>query len=184
MNNIESYSPIQSSLFSLKLKMKAKLWSVVNNTLFRFSPFFFRKWRVFLIRIFGGEVDWSCSLNRLCRIDHPWNLKMGRLSSLGEKSWVYCLDKIFIGEKCCIGNEVMLLTGSHKIDSTNFELITKPIRINDGVWISTKAIILPSIEIGDFAVVGAGSVVVKNVDSFSVVGGNPAKFLKKRVINE
>lgn len=182
--NIKSYNPIQTSPFSLKVKVKAKMWAMVNRTIYRYNPFFARKVRVALVRIFGGDVDWTCSLNKRSVIDHPWNLKMGRLSSLAEDTWVYCLNKIEIGEKCCIGKDVYLLTGSHDIESIDFSLVTKPIIINEGVWVSTGARVLGNVIIGAFSVVAAGAIVVKNVNSWEIVGGNPAKFIKKRKISE
>ena len=61
-----------------------------------------------------------------------------------------------------------------------FDLVTKPISIKDDVWIATGAYVLPGVTIGEGAVVGAGSVVTKDVEPWSVVAGNPAKFIKKR----
>jgi len=174
------YRPVQTTPFSLKIKIKGRIWLIINKSIFRYSPFFMRKFRVALINLFGGKVDWSCSLHRLSKIEHPWNLQMGKLSSLGENSWAYCLDKIIIGEKCCIGKDVYLLTGSHDLESVNFDLLTKKIEIKDGVWISTGCYILPGIVLGEYSVVAAGSVVIKNVDSKSIVGGNPAKVIKER----
>ena len=121
---------------------------------------------------------------RKCRIDYPWRLTMGEKSSLGDGAWAYCLDNIIIGKNCCIGEDVRLLTGSHDITSTHFDLVTKPIMIQDNCWIATGAIILPGITIGEGAVVAAGSVVVKDVEPWTVVGGNPAKFIKKRVLKD
>ena len=180
--NTKNYNPIQTDPFSLKLKLKVKFWQIVNKTLFWYSPFFFRKYRVWLIRLFGADVDWTCSIDRHAIIDHPWNLKMGALSSLKSNSWAYCLDKIIIGEKCCISKDVFLLTGSHKLDSPNFDLITLPIIIKDCVWISTRTTVLPGVTVDDFAVIGSNSVVTKSVSAFSIVGGNPAKFIKKREV--
>ncbi|MEL0644033.1 putative colanic acid biosynthesis acetyltransferase [Olleya sp. Ti.3.14] len=180
--NTKNYNPIQSDPFSLKTKLKVKLWQIINKTFFKYSPFFCRKYRVWLIRLFGADVDWTCSLDRHAIIDHPWNLKMGPLSSLKANSWTYCLDKITIGEKCCISKHVFLLTGSHKLNSLNFDLITMPIVIKDCVWLSTRANILPGVTINDFAVIGANSVVTKSVAAFTIVGGNPAKFIKQREI--
>jgi putative colanic acid biosynthesis acetyltransferase WcaF len=181
---IKFYNPIQTSPFSLKIKIKAKIWSIVNKTIFRYNPFFAKKIRIILLRFFGGEIDRTCSVNKKSVIDHPWNLKMGRLSSLGEGTWVYCLDKIEIGEKSCIGKDVYLLTGSHDLESSNFCLVTKPIVIENGVWVSTGARILPNVSLGEFSVVAAGAIVVKNVNPYEIVGGNPAKFIKKRKISE
>ena len=178
------YNPVQTTPFSIKEKIKIRVWNLVNISLFKYSPFFLRKYRIALIRIFGGKIDWSCSINRKTLIDLPWNLSMCKYSSTGENVWLYCLDKISIGEKSCIGKDVYLLTGSHDINTKNFNLITAPIKIGIGVWISTGAYVLPGVEINNYSVVAAGSVVVKNVDCKTVVGGNPAKYLKKRDIKE
>jgi len=78
---------------------------------------------------------------------------------------------------------VQLLTGSHDVTSPHFDLVTKPILIHDNVWIATGAIILPGVIIGEGSVVAAGAVVSKNVDPWTIVGGNPAKFIKKRILN-
>ena len=103
---------------------------------------------------------------------------------MGEKSWVYAMDNITVGELSCIGKDVYLLTGSHDICRSTFDLVTRPITIGDGCWIATASTVLPGVTIGDYSVIAAGSVVSKNVDSNSVVGGNPAKFIKQRIIKE
>jgi putative colanic acid biosynthesis acetyltransferase WcaF len=135
-----------------------------------------------LVNIFGGNVCKTCSLDRKSKISHPWNLAMGHLSSLSENTWAYCLGKITIGEKCCIGKDVYLLTGSHDISTPTFDLVTKPITIKSNTWIATGCYILPNVEIGECCVIAAKSLVNKSFDNNSVVGGNPAKFIKKREI--
>ena len=90
-------------------------------------------------------------------------------------------NPIHIGSYVIIGADVEILTTSHNIDSSSFEQKDYGITIDDYVWIPSKVLILPScrqIELG--AVVGAGSVVVRDVETMSVVGGNPAKEFKKR----
>lgn len=178
------YNPVQTTPFTTGIKIKIRFWQFINKTLFRFSPFFARKFRVVLVKLFGANVDWSCSLDNKTIIDLPWNLTMNEMSSTGEGSWIYCLDKITIGKNTCIGKNVFLITGSHDIQSKNFTLMTKPIVIGSGVWISTGAYILPGITIGDYSVIATAALVSKNVDSWSVVGGNPAKFIKKREIKD
>ena len=91
---------------------------------------------------------------------------------------------IRIGEKTCIGKDTYLITGSHDITSNGFELITKSITIGDGCWLTTGVTILPGVEIGDYSVVGANSTVTRSVYPWTVVGGNPAKFIKKRIIKD
>ena len=183
------FNPVQTNQMPSHLKLKNAAWKVVNNTLFRFSPShfaFFRKWRVLLVRAFGGKIDWNASMHPSAIIDYPWNLIMASRSSLGEKCWVYAMDSISIGEFSCIGKDVYLLTGSHDLEKPTFDLITRPIIIGNGCWISTGSIILPGVGIGNYnySVVAAGSVVCKSIENETVVGGNPAKFIKKRVIKD
>ena len=103
---------------------------------------------------------------------------------MGNGSWAYGLDKISIGNNCCIGDDVYLLTGAHDVSSVHFDLVTKPITIMDNVWIATGAIVLPGVTIGEGAVVAAGAVVTKDVEPWTVVAGNPAKFIKKRELKD
>ena len=137
-----------------------------------------------MVRCFGGRIDWSASLHPTAVIDYPWHLQMGKKSSLGETCWVYAMNEIDIGELSCIGKDVYLLTGSHNIERSTFDLVTRPITIGNGCWIATASTILPGVCIGNYSVIAAGSVAAKSVDEFSVVGGNPAKFIKKRIIKE
>ncbi|MCR5183712.1 MAG: hypothetical protein K6B46_03325 [Opitutales bacterium] len=90
------------------------------------------------------------------------------------------MEQISIGSKTCIGDDVRILTGTHDIFSEEFHLVKKPVKIGSCVWIATGATILPGVMIGDGAVVGACSVVTKNVEPWTVVAGNPARVIRKR----
>jgi putative colanic acid biosynthesis acetyltransferase WcaF len=184
--NINDYTPVQENPFSFSVKLKAKIWALINSSIFLYSPFFARKFRVFLIKMFGGNVDYSCSISRRAKIDYPWNLSMGYQSSISDNSWIYCMDKITIGKKCCISKNVFILTGAHSVNSRNFDLITKPVYIGDGVWVSTRATILPGIKLSNYTVIGANSVVTRDTEEFDILAGNPAKLIKKRniIVNE
>jgi putative colanic acid biosynthesis acetyltransferase WcaF len=111
-------------------------------------------------------------------------LSIDEYSSIGDGAWVYALDKITIGRNVCIGEDVRLITGSHDITTPSFDLITKPITIKNNVWVATAAMILPGVTIGEGAVIAAGAVGTKDVEQWTVVGGNPARFIKKRVLND
>ena len=131
----------------------------------------------------GQNIAKNASLSRKCRIDYPWRFSIGSKSSIGDGAWIYALDTIWIGKNVCIGEDVRLLTGSHDVTSPQFNLVMKPIVIKDNVWVATGAIVLPGVTIGEGAVVAAGAVVTKDVAPWTVVGGNPAKFIKKREIS-
>ena len=102
-------------------------------------------------------------------------------------------DTIDIGKYCAIGEEVEILSVNHNTNTVNMQNVLqisitgshaiaskKGVKIGNNVWIGDRAIILPGVIIGDGAVIGAGSVVTKNVASFCIHAGNPAKFIKKR----
>ncbi|MBE8727049.1 putative colanic acid biosynthesis acetyltransferase [Flavobacterium hungaricum] len=177
---INDFIPVQTTPFSTRIKIKIHVWRFVNVTIFRLFPNQIKKPRILLLRMFGAKIASTVNINRKANIELPWNLTMGHLSSLGANSWAYCLDKIEIGQKCCIGKDVYLITGSHTIESVAFNLITKPIVINEGCWIATGSYILFGVTLGRFSVIGAKSLVIKSTEDFDVVGGNPAKFIKKR----
>lgn len=181
------FDPIQTNTMPFNIKLRNLIWKFINCTLFRLTPPMFRCfkiYRVFLVKLFGGNIAWSCNLHPATKIEYPWNLSMGDKSSLGENSWIYALDKINIGCKCCIGKDVYLITGSHDTSKSTFDLITHPITIHDNVWIATGAMIFPNVNIGEFSIVAAGSIVTKNVEDNIIVGGNPAKYIKTRIIKD
>lgn len=186
---IDVYQPSQKSLerAPFKIILLGKIWGCVYGTLYRYS-WRFNSFRMMLLRIFGAKLHARpkgyVSLNPKARIESPWNIEIGNLSSIGNQAWIYALDKITIGEKTCIGEQVKLLTGYHDISTLNFAFRTKPITIGSCVWIATGATVLPGVTIGDGAVVAAGAVLTKDVEPWTVVGGNPAKFIKKRVLKD
>lgn len=181
-DNAVEFRPVQHSPFSKWIKIKLLLWRIVNITIFRYSPFFCRKFRVLLLRIFGARIDWSCSINRLAEIDGPWYLTMGYQSSLADHVWIRCRAPVTIGKHCIIGREVAIMTGSHRLSSPRFELVTAPVDIKDNVWIATRGFVHKGTTIGEGAVIGACTVVSGVVEPWTVVGGNPAKFIKERVL--
>jgi len=107
---------------------------------------------------------------------------MGAYASLSENVDCYTVDEIIVGAQTTVSQGAKLCTAGHDITSRIMELTTAPIRIGPNGWIAAWSVVLPGVTIGDGAVVGAGSVVTKDVAPWTVVGGNPAKFIKERVI--
>ena len=108
------------------------------------------------------------------------NLKIGDHVSI-QTDKIDLRNPVTIGNHVIIGSETEIITTSHNIDSEEWEHKHYGLTIEDYVWIPTQVMILPScrkIQYG--GVISSGSVVIKNVESMSVVGGNPAKEFKKR----
>ena len=167
---------------SLGSKIARVLWNVVWLVVFRPTPRgnFFRPWRIALLKMFGAKVKWSSNVLPSCRIWQPWKLTMGAYACLSENVDCYAVDAIVVGDQATVSQGTKLCTASHDISSKIMELATKPISIGANAWVAGWSIVLPGVTIGEGAVVGAGSVVTKDVEPWTVVGGNPAKFIKKR----
>ena len=103
---------------------------------------------------------------------------------IGDNSWIdgnvklYTVDKIIIGANSVVSDGSFLCTATHDINTADFHLVTRPIVVGDNVWIAARSIVLPGVTIGNGAVVGAGSVVAKDVATSVVVAGNPAKIVR------
>ena len=104
---------------------------------------------------------------------------MEHRACLGERANAYSLGKIKIMEGATIAQEAYLCTGTHDFNAPNLQLVTKPITIGKNAFIGTRAMILPGVSIGNQAIVGAMSVVPRDVPDHQIVAGNPAKRLEK-----
>ena len=157
-------------------------WGLAWHVLFRTTPRvprFFALWRRLLLMWFGMDGIYGTFYPSV-KVWAPWNIKVGCAVAIDDEVNLYSVDKITIGSKVAISREAFICTASHDITKPNRPLVTAPITICDGVWIGARAIVLPGVTIGEGAVVAAGAVVTKDVEPFTVVGGNPAKFIKKR----
>lgn len=163
------------------MKIRRLKWILAWMLLARWMPYFIgNKLRLWLLRHFGMKDNRCITVRPTCKIWAPWNLKLGSYVSIDDCVNLYSVDKITIGTKVAISREAFICTASHDITKPNIPLVTAPITICDGVWIGARAIVLPGVTIGEGAIVAAGAVVTKDVEPWSVVGGNPAKVIKKR----
>ena len=109
---------------------------------------------------------------------------MGDHSCLAPEVDCYCVAPIKIGAHATVSQYSYLCTASHDIEHPQMPLVTAPIIIGDGAWITADVFIAPGVTIGEGAVVGARSSVFSDVPPWTVVAGNPAGFLKQRVLKE
>ena len=136
--------------------------------------------RRFFYRISGISIG-SGSPNHMGAVFYdPKNIKIGKDSIIGEGAVLDGRDKLIIGNHVDIASEVMIYNAQHDVQSADFHAITAPVIIEDYVFIGPRAIILPGVKIKKGAVIGAGAVVTKDVEEFTIAGGVPAKEIKKR----
>lgn len=159
-------------------------WFIVNATLFRCLP---TKWlqapRRALLRLFGAKIHPQAHVYASVKIFAPWNLSLDRCL-IGPKVIIYNKAPIRIGRDTIVSQRTTLCTASHDISSAMMDLVARPITLGDNVWVASEAFVGPGVELGEGTVVGARAAVFKSVEPWTVVGGNPAMFLKSRKIED
>jgi len=103
-------------------------------------------------------------------------------SALGDRSNAYTLGEIELRRRSTIAQEAYLSTGTHKFEDLSIPLQTAKITIGEDVFVGARAFVMPGIIVGDGSVIGACSVVTKDVPPWTIVAGNPAKQIGKREI--
>lgn len=137
-------------------------------------------WKRFLLRMFGAQIAPTAVVYSSAKIYYPANLIMDDYACLASDVDCYNVGPIHIGKFSTVSQSAMLCTASHDINSHNHELVTAPIIIGKQAWVAANSYINMGVTVGDGAVVGACAAVFKDIEPWTVVGGNPAKFIKYR----
>lgn len=178
--------PIQSlpGPHSYRNRIGRVLWTAVWCVFFRPSPRPFHAWRCWLLRLFGAHIERGAHPYPSARVWAPWNLTMGEGSCLGDHVDCYSVDRVTLEPYATVSQYSLLCTASHDYRVKAMPVITAPIRIGRRAWVAADTFVGPGVTIGEGAVVGARASVFRNVDSWTVVGGNPARILKQYHLEE
>lgn len=171
----ESGRPLSQRLLQI-------IWEYVWSIACIWTPKAFNPWRLFLLRLFGAKLYGTPFVHSRARILVPWNLTMHDRSALGDRANAYTLGEIELKARSTIAQEAYLSTGTHKFDDLSIPLQTAKIIIEQDVFVGARAFIMPGIVVGEGSVVGACAVVTREVPPWTIVAGNPAKQIGKRVI--
>lgn len=136
--------------------------------------------RVFILRLFGARIGRGVCLKPGLRVKFPWRLHLGDHVWLGEDVWIDNLAEVRIGDHSCVSQGAYLCTGSHDWRSATFDLLTRPIRLEDQTWICAKAVVGPGVSVGQGAVLALGSVATADLAPWQVHQGAPARPLRPR----
>lgn len=163
-----------------KEKIKEFIWSIVNDTLFRWSLRFMSKWRIFLLKIFGAKVGRHSYIANTVKVLRPWNLEVGATVSIDKEVTLRSTAKIYIGDNSCISTRVVVLPGGHDVRKRSFDWIGTETIIGPGCFIGACSLIR-GVKIGQFTCVGAGSLVTKDLPENVIAFGWPAKVHSERI---
>lgn len=131
------------------------------------------------MRLFGATIIGTPFVHQRARIEHPWNLTLNHLASLGDRAHVYSLGKISVGTRAIVAQEAYLCTGTHDFSHPVRPLQTAEITIGPDVFLGARCFVMPGVSVGANTIVGACSVLTRSVPPNVLVAGNPAGVIRQ-----
>lgn len=150
-------------------------WILVKCIFFMSSFPLPSRLRVGMLRLFGAHVGERVVIRSQVDITFPWRLNVGDDVWIGEGVKILNLAAVSIANDCCVSQRAFLCTGSHRFDLPGFDLVSKPIVIHEGSWVTAGVFVAPGVSIGPHSMCAAGSVVLEDVAPHTTVVGNPAQ---------
>ena len=140
--------------------------------------------RLFLLRPLFRKVGRRINIQPRVYMHPLWNISIGDNSGIGENAWISAEEQVQVGENVMIARDLAVYTTNHGM-ALGQPMIDQPMKrapvvIGNDVWIGARVILLPGVRIGDGAVIAAGAVVSRDVEPYTIVGGVPARLLKRR----
>ncbi|MCO4293682.1 hypothetical protein NF867_12485 [Solitalea sp. MAHUQ-68] len=146
----------------------------------------FNSIRFFLIKQFINQLGKNTKIQQNVRFGNGKEITIGSFCAINENVYI---QKASIGNYVMIAPNVAIIGSSHDFESVEIPMIFQGTNrnigptIDDDVWIGRNAIIMPGVQIGKGSIIGAGAVVTKDIEPYSIVGGVPAKLIKYRKQN-
>lgn len=179
LTTFDQASPYDSP-WTVKMRIKMLCWEYVWMLFCLWTPKPLNDWRLFWLRLFGARIHGRPFVHQRARIAIPWNLIMHDHACLGDRTNAYSLGEIEIHAHATVAQEVYLCTGTHQFDHPALPLQTAKITIGGHAFVGARAFVLPGVTIGERAVIGACSLVTKDVPADTIAAGNPARVIKPR----
>ena len=162
--------------------LKRSAWFFLGQPLVRAAWIPSSSLRVTVLRWFGARIGSGVVIKPSVEVKYPWHLVIGNDCWIGEHVWIDNLTTVRLGNNVCVSQGAYLCTGNHDWSDPAFGLIITPVQLMDGSWAGARSILTPGAILGHGAVAAAGAVVGGSVPDFEVYAGNPARFIRKRVL--
>jgi putative colanic acid biosynthesis acetyltransferase WcaF len=166
--------------FSLGNRMARVLWGIAWLGLARFTPPVFHPWRRLLLRAFGARIGAGARVHGSAAVWLPANLELGRGVLIGPGARLYNQGPIAIGAWSVVSQRAHLCAGTHAADSSDFQLVVRPIAVGERCWIAAEAFVAPGVTMADGAVLGARGALFEDAEVDGIYRGNPAVLVRRR----
>lgn len=168
------------SPWSAPERIRLLLWQYAWPLFCQWTPKPLNGWRLFWLRLFGATIHGEPFVHSRARIQMPWKLTLHDRACLGDRANAYTLGEIEIKQGATIAQEVYLCTGTHDFAHPMLLLQTAKITIEEDVFIGARAFVMPGVTVGRGSIVGACSVVTRDLPAHVVGAGNPCLVLRSR----
>ena len=168
--------------FTFSNRLKRLIWKITWFTFARWSPPHLHKWRILILKLFGAKISWKAYIYPNVEIWAPWNLMIDDYGTLARNVICYNIAPIELSVRAVVSQGAHLCTGTHNYEDPAFPLTAKPIYIGSRAWVCADTFVGPGVKVSSGAILSAGSVALRNLDSWSIYGGNPAILLRTRLV--
>lgn len=158
-----------------KPKLVVYLWAIVELLFVTNAWQISSRLRVAALRLFGADIGNDVIFRPRTRVKFPWKLHVGDRAWIGEGVWIHNQNQVTLGHDSIVSQEAFITTGSHA-HRRDMALITKPVVIEPGAWVTTRAIVLGGTVVGTSAILTPNSVAGPNqlIEAAAIFTGNPA----------
>lgn len=158
------------------------LWALVQATIFLWSPRPWHGFRARLLKLFGADIPepGKVVVFPTARITFPWELTLEPRSMVGRNVTLYNLARITLRRGANLSQNCHLCAGTHDFTRWSMPLVTAPIVIGENAWLGADVFVGPGVTVGELSVVGARSVVVRDLPPRKICVGHPCKAVKDR----
>ncbi len=164
--------------------VKRFIWHYTNLIFFKTGIFPFYGLKRFLLKLFGAKVGKNVLIKPHVNIKYPWLLQLGNNIWIGEEVWIDNLAEVKIADNVCLSQGALLLCGNHDYTKTTFDLMVKPIILEEGVWIGAKSIVCGGVVCSNHSIVSVASVLTSPTEPYGIYKGNPAQKIMQRVMQQ
>lgn len=166
--------------FAVRHRAARLVWALSWLLLARWTPWQFQPLRRALLTAFGARIHPNAMVRSSARIWWPGNLSMGAYASLGPGTICYNVSMVAIEDRAIVSQRAHLCTATHDVDDPEFPLTSRPIVVGRRAWIAAEAFVGPGVTVGEGAVLGARGVAARDLESWTIYAGNPARPVRKR----